>query len=321
MKTLPLLLCLAVFAGRVPAQEKIKLADLTLEDGSKLRDTVVLKVEPDGLRLEHRDGVAKVQFEALPEAVRKQFAFDPDKAGQFREEKEAERAVRAAADQKARVEGLLLQRRAQQDLDVAKGREEFYRLLESGEYSFPQLDKVLRDSIADLKAAGRKDLAAELESDRKMLRERELTRPGENARKEKDLLLARIRDLENEVAQINNAPQPVEVFYETGVIPIFVDRPIIISGPPCEKPHPQPPSCPPTVRPVNPGLPNPPATRPVGPVMPSPPAFRPVSPVIPTPPHSPRPSLPVIPSQPTLPTRVSMPSSGAQQFGAHLWKQ
>ena len=320
MKPLPLLLCLATLTGPALAGENIKLADITLEDGRVLKESVVLKVEPDGLRLEHRDGVSKVKFESLPEAVRKQFAFDQDKAEKFREEKETERAVRATEEHKARVEALLRERRAQQDLDVAKGREEFYRLLESGEYSFPQLDKVLQDSIADLKAAGRKDLAAELESDRKMLRERELTRPGENARKEKDQLLARIRDLENEVAQVKNAPQPVEVIYETGVIPVFVDRPIVVGVPPCDPPRPQPQPCPPTVRPVNPGLPSPPPARPVNPNLPSPPAFRPVSPVIPAPPQSPRPSLPVVPSQPAIPTRVSMPSSGAQLSGAHLWK-
>ena len=312
-----------MFTGPAFAVEKIKLADLTLEDGTVLKETVVLKVEPDGLRLEHRDGVGKVKFESLPAAVRKQFSFDPDAAEKFREEKETERAVKAAEERKARVEALLHERREKQELDVARGREEFYRLLESGEYSFPQLDKALQDSIADLKAAGRKDLAAELEGDRKMLRERELVRPGENARREKDQLLARIRGLENEVAQINNAPQPVEVIHETGVIPIFVDRPIVVGVPVCDPPRPQPQPCPPTVRPVNPGQPSPPAARPVNPNLPSPPAFHPVipvSPVFPTPPSSSRPSLPVAPSQPAIPTRVSMPSSGAQLSGAHLWK-
>ncbi len=317
MKTLPLLLCLAVLAGRTAAQEKMKLADLTLEDGTKLKDSVVLKVEPDGLRLEHKDGVSKVRFENLPEAVQKQFTFDREQAKKFRVEKETERANKAVVEHKARVEEIVRQQREVQESDFATGREEFYRLLESGEYSYPQLDKALQESIAVLTEAGREDLAAQLEDDRKLLRERELIRPGEKARREKDQLLARIRDLENQVAQLNNPPQPVAVVQDTGIIPIFVDRPIVVN------PYYTGPSygpCPPARRPVT----GPPHTvPPAAPCIPASPAIpaRPVSPAIPAAPFIPRSSLPVAPSHPMVPSRVTMPSSGAQQFGAHLWKK
>ena len=326
MKTLPLLLCLAVFTGRTAAQERIKLADLILEDGTKLKDTVVLKVEPDGLRLEHKDGVSKVRFENLPEAVQKRFTFDLEQAKKFREEKETERANRAVKEHKARVEEMVRQQREVQEHDFATGREEFYRLLESGEYSYPQLDKALQENIAVLTEAGREDLAAQLEDDRRLLRERELIRPGEKARQDREQLLARIRDLENQVAQLNNAPQPVAVIQETGVIPIFVDRPIVVNpyypGPACGVPRPvaTPGPCPPAGHPVT-GPPR--NVQPVAPFIPASPAIpaRPVNPAIPYAPSVPRSSLPVAPSQPMMPTRVTMPSSGAQQFGAHLWKK
>ena len=319
MKPLPLLLCLALFAGRVAAQEKMKLANLTLADGTVLKNTMVLKVEPDGLRLEHHDGVSKVKFENLPEEVQKRFTFDRDHAEKFREEKEIERATRATAERKARVEELLRQRRELQELDVARGREEFYRLVEAGEYSYPQLDKALQDSIADLKEVGRKDLAAQLESDRKLLRERELTRPGEKARQEKEQLTARIRDLENQVAQINNRPQVVEAVQDVTTIPIFIDRPIVVDRPfyvdrPASVPRP--------VNPPGPCLPSgrpatmvPHTMSPAAPYIP----FMPAVPAAPCVPHSS--SLPAAPTHPMIPTHVNMPSGGAQQHGAHLWNR
>ncbi len=317
MKTLSLLLCFAVIAGHTAAQEIIKLADVTLEDGTKLKDTVVLKVEPDGLRLEHKDGVSKVRFENLPKAVQKRFTFDHEQAKKYRKEKETERANKAVKEHKARVEEMVRQQREVQEHDFATGREEFYRLLESGEYSYPQLDKALLESIAVLTEAGREDLAGQLADDRKLLRERELIRPGEKARQDREQLLARIRDLENQVAQLNNPPQPVAVVQDTGVIPIFVDRPIVVNpyytGPACGVPHPAvtPGPCPPTGHPVT----GPP--RNVQPVAP----FIPASPAMPCAPSFPRSSLPVAPSRPMMPTRVTMPSSGAQQFGAHLWEK
>lgn len=319
MKPLPLLLCLAIMAGHASAQEIIKLADVTLEDGTKLKDTVVLKVEPDGLRLEHKDGVSKVRFENLPKAVQKRFTFDHEQAKKYREEKETDRANKAVKEHKARVEEMLRQQREVQEHDFATGREEFYQLLESGEYSYPQLDRALQESIAVLTEAGREDLAAQLEDDRKLLRERELIRPGEKARQDREQLHARIRDLENQVAQLKNAP--VAVVQDTGVIPIFVDRPIVVNpyytGPPCgvpPRPVVTPGPCPPAGHPVT----GPP--RSVQPVAP----FIPVSPAIPARPFNPpipRSSLPVAPSGQMMPTRVTMPSSGAQQFGAHLWKK
>ena len=315
MKTLPLLLLLAVFTGRAAAKEKIKLADITLEDGTALKDAVVLKVEPDGLRLEHHDGVSKVMFENLPGEVQKQFTFDLEEAEKFREERETDRATKAAGEHKARVEEIIRQRREVQERDAARGREEFYRLMESGEYSYPQLDNALKESISVLKEAGRKDLATMLEEDRKLLRERELIRPGERQRHEKDQLLDRIRDLENQVAQLNNAPPAVQVVHDTATIPIFVDRPIVIDRPVfVHPPHETPAPCPPSSHrvPSMPGI-----MTPYAPAQPA----RPFTPAVPQAPMQPRSSLPVAPSHSVAPTRVVMPSSGAQQHGAHLWKR
>lgn len=289
MKTLPLFILLALFAGRAAAKELVQLNDLKLEDGTTLKNAVVLKVEPDGLRLEHSAGVSKVKFEDLPAAVQKQFTFDREQAEDFRQKQEASREARAEAERRERVEQVLQQRREEQDADVMRSREAFFKLMASDEYSFPKLDKLMVDSIAIFKEAGRDDLAGVLEEDRKMLREHEVARPGEKYRRERDQLQARIRDLENQVAQMSSRPPDVRIVRDGEVFPIFVDRPVVIDRPVIvNRPAGQPTTCPPS-------------------------RSFPVAPQFAPPAATPRPVMPA-----TVP---AMPTSGAQQHGAHLWKK
>ena len=232
---------MALLAGRLAAKDPVIFNELKLEDGKVLKGAQVIRVEPDGLHISHKDGVAKVKFENLPENVQKQFEFDREEAAKYREEKDAAQEARDAEERREKVESLLSKQRAEQDEDVRRGREEFFALLGSGEYSYPQLDKILQDSIAALKEAGRNDLAATLEDDRKMLREREVTRPAESLRKERDQLAARVRDLELQLAQLNN--KPADPPRDTAVVwPIFVDRPVIIPQTIVDPSRPCPPS-------------------------------------------------------------------------------
>lgn len=154
---------------------------------------------------------------------------------------------------------MLEQRREDQESDFTRGREAFYRLMESDEYSYPKVDRSLIDSIAILKDAGRDDLAAMIEDDRKFIRERQLVRPGEKHRKEREQLVSRIRDLENQVAQLRNRPPDVRVIRDVDTIPVFVDRPVVI-----DRPVVYPPYCPPTRSPVfqPPSLRSPPLVQP-----------------------------------------------------------
>jgi len=308
------LLSLALLTGLLTAKEPVKFNELKLADGTLLQAATVLRTDPDGLHIEHRDGVSKVKFENLPAPVQQQFQFDREAAEKFRLDKEAALAAREAAERQARVEALLAKQRTDQDEDVRRGREEFFALLGSGEYSYPQLERILLDSIAALQAAGREDLAATLEDDRKLLREREVNRPAESLRRERDQLAARVRDLENQIALLNNRPaDPPE--NDTSVIwPIYVDRPVIFPVPvavnppaPLPCPHPAPlPSIRPAYAPVAP------AVRPVlTPVTPRVPAVRPAPVAVPR--------APMIPQAPRgVPAART---SGAQMSGAHLWKK
>ena len=304
MKTLLLLLPVLVFAGRSPAKEKVKFDDLLLSDGTTLKEAVVLKVEPDGLRLEHKEGVSKVKFEDLPEEVQKQFTFDREQADKFRQEKDTARELRLTAERKARVEEIVAQKRSEQESDLQKAREAFFAVLESDEYSYPQMDRALLESINVFKEAGRKDLGAQMEDDRKLLRERELVRPGPKFRQEKDQLQTRIQQLEKQIAALGQPPA-VQVVRDTELVPWFVDRPVIIDRPiVVDRPV------------VQPTVPCPPVTRPVTSPQPSRPSLSPQ--FTPAVPHAPQPVRPS-PSGPVMP--VTLPSGGAQQQGAHLWKK
>ena len=248
---LPLLLLSRVLA----APPDGGLGDVTLASGTVLKQAVVLKSEPDGLRLEHAHGVAKVKFEELPEALRQQYGFDPARAEAFRTEASRRAADEAAAERRRAAASVMEKEASQQEADVQRGREAFYSLLDAGGYNFAQVDKAMRDSIAILKEAGREDLAALLEEDRVNLRAREASRGNEADRREREQLLARIRDLEAQLGVLNQQPAGVAVVQDTQFIPFFVDRPIVVPTPvPCPVPPvpcPTPPViCPPTLTPL-----------------------------------------------------------------------
>jgi hypothetical protein len=242
MKLLPLLLLTAVTTLAAPAKKPVKFPELALTDGTVLKEVQVLKVEPDAIRVEHSDGVYRIKMENLPEAVQKQFGFDAEKAAAFRAVAEEENARIARQEHEARVAALLEKRREEQEEDVAKGREAFYAQMEADEYSYPRLDMTLMATIRTLKEAGREDLAALVEEDRALLRERELVRPGERLRRERDQLQARIRQLETQMAGMAN--RPAEVVHTVDTVPVFVDRPVIVNRPVHVPSNPTP--CPPS---------------------------------------------------------------------------
>lgn len=73
--------------------EDLKIGETTYKDYS------VLKVEPDGIKISHKDGVAKIRLEQLPPDLVKKYNLDPAKAAAFREKKEGEQ--KKADDAKA----------------------------------------------------------------------------------------------------------------------------------------------------------------------------------------------------------------------------
>jgi hypothetical protein len=85
MKKLLLLLPL-LFASGVMAQDK--LPDLRIQNSGgtvmNIQDVKLLRVEPDGLRVLHAAGTAKVPYELLPEALQVKYGFTAAKAQEHR---------------------------------------------------------------------------------------------------------------------------------------------------------------------------------------------------------------------------------------------
>jgi len=304
------LLFFALTTALLSAEEPAVFNELKLKDGTVLKAAKVLREQPDGLYIEHHEGAAKIKFENLPEAVQKQFGYDPDAAARFERERDSAQAAKDAADFREKSEAMLAAQKAKLEEDVRRGREDFFAILATGEYSYPQLDQLLQDSIAALKKAGREDLAETLQDDRQMLRQREITRPAENLRRERDQLAARVRDLENQLQKLNNQPAP-PAETTTVVWPVYVDRPVYI---PRTVVVDHPPHCPPPAStPVAPRLTPYSPARPVSPPQPAHPAV--TGPARPA--FTPRQS--VVPMAPAV--RFQPASSGAQVQGSHLWQK
>ncbi len=81
--------------------------DLHLTDGKVLKNARITKVEPDGLKIVHEDGVGKISAELLPDDLRAKYHFDPAKAQAFRkqtEEAQIEAARRMRKEREAVAE-------------------------------------------------------------------------------------------------------------------------------------------------------------------------------------------------------------------------
>ncbi|HEX2748836.1 MAG TPA: serine protease [Verrucomicrobiales bacterium] len=85
-RVLRFVFALALFGTSAAAQ--------TIPSLAGFKDVEITKVEPDGLRIMHKDGVAKIKFEQLPADMQAKYGYSPDKAKAFREKTEAEKADR-----------------------------------------------------------------------------------------------------------------------------------------------------------------------------------------------------------------------------------
>ncbi len=80
--------------------------DLTTTKGTVYKGVFVSKVEPDGLRIVHAGGAAKVSFEVLSPEVQKKYGYNPAKGEAFAKAEEEknkalvkEQAARARAEE------------------------------------------------------------------------------------------------------------------------------------------------------------------------------------------------------------------------------
>jgi hypothetical protein len=63
--------------------------DLKTIEGKEYKNVTVKRVEPDGLVLSSKSGIAKVYFTELPKDVQQRFNYDPEKAAAYSAEQNA----------------------------------------------------------------------------------------------------------------------------------------------------------------------------------------------------------------------------------------
>lgn len=234
------------------AQELPFFPDLTLRDGRKLTKVQVLKVEPDGIRVEHSAGAGKLGLEVLPSAVATKFNLSETDAAEWRETEKKRKDGEAAAERQAAVKKVLDAARAEQDEQVRQQRLALYQQMRDGSFNYVEADAALRKSIDIYKEAGREDLADLLRDDRETLRQQEIYRPTANMEAEKKKLADRVSQLEADLANARNQP-PAIIYTEPS--PVWVpsttiyynNDPVYVPVPYC--PPPVPDNCPPALRP------------------------------------------------------------------------
>jgi hypothetical protein len=93
------LVLLLLLATRLTAQ--VSLPDLRVQNAGgtvvEIHDVKLLHVDPDGIRVLHSAGSAKIPYELLPDDLQSKYGFNADKAQQHRDEVTAARQTAAAA--------------------------------------------------------------------------------------------------------------------------------------------------------------------------------------------------------------------------------
>lgn len=175
----------------------VELGTVRLRDGRTLEKVIVMKVEADGLRVEHRAGAGKIRMIDLPSNLAERFS--PDASGKGagtvptpgapKDDKSPAEAERAAQDSQVRQERMAI-------FDQIKA-----------ESNYAAVDGQLLQKIKDWKDAGRDDLATLFEEDRVLLKQQELTRSSGTRTAEKESMADRLSKLQAEVAAVNQRLQ------------------------------------------------------------------------------------------------------------------
>jgi len=84
----------AVVAFLLALARPASARDFVTTNGTEYKDAKVDKVHPTGIDITYAKGIAFLEFEELPESVRKEFGYDPEKAREAA--KKAEKKIEAA---------------------------------------------------------------------------------------------------------------------------------------------------------------------------------------------------------------------------------
>jgi len=266
MKTLPAAFLFSLLA--LPSWgAPVALGTVKLRDGRQFEDVKVMKVEPDGLRVEHRSGLGKLKLEDLPSELAQRFSLDEATASAWRLEEKKRLDTAAETRRRNEVRTLAEAPRAEQDAQARTQRMSIFDQAKASLVNYVLLDDQLLTWIQLWKDAGREDLAARFEEDREVLKQQEIARPATSQEQERQALAQRVADLQEEVAAVNQQPTTTTIVMDSNhdrfrpfyYPEYYYQRPSIYVQNPVFN---QPPYCPPVAvrppvmpRPVNMGNP------------------------------------------------------------------
>ena len=199
MKTLPAVFLFSLLALPTWAAP-VALGTVKLRDGRQFEDVKVMKVEPDGLRVEHRSGLGKLKLEDLPSDLARRFSLDEATASAWRLEEKKRLDTAAETRRRTEVRTLAEAPRAEQDAQARTQRMSIFDQAKASLVNYVVLDDQLLTWSQLWKDAGREDLAARFEEDREVLKQQEIARPASAQEKERQALAQRVANLQQEVA-------------------------------------------------------------------------------------------------------------------------
>ncbi len=230
-----------------PSMEPVALGSLMTTKGRKFISAVVTGVEPDGIKLRHADGAAKVKFTDLPTDLQTKFGYEPGKAQSFEAEEQKKRQERI--DQDKRISEAKEQEEA--ELDFKSLQKSFLDSMVLGGDLMKVRERMLK-AIADYEMLGKTAWVEVLKRDLELLEKRIAHAPSlnlqdQNRRLEAELAQLRLQ-LKQSMTDIDAArrqPRTIVIPQEVRV-PVPVEVPVHIPVPvPVQMPTPAP-YCPPT---------------------------------------------------------------------------
>jgi len=224
MRPIPLYLCFYCLILNVQA-DPVKLGNVKLRDGRQLSAVNVLKVEPDGLRVEHQAGAGKLRIEELPESVIQKFNLSDTAATTWRQEEKARLDAAQTARRQEKIKILASASREYQESTTTSQRLAISRQKKDTAADYVLLDNQLREKAQEWQDAGRGDLAARFEDDRQLLKQQEIARPSAKLEAERDALAQRVDQLERDlnlarIQAVTNYVQPLAYPYGTNSLTI-----------------------------------------------------------------------------------------------------
>jgi hypothetical protein len=187
MKPFPSLLFawLILLTSAAPAAPKAeKPFTLTTESGKVYHKVQVMAVDPDGLRIIHAEGAAKIAFEQLDAELQAKYHFDSEKAAAFRAEMEKQLKAETEANQKLKAEAE--EERAHASFN--EFRKSLLNSLQQLNYNYAELDSEIVGRIQQYRENSHEEWARVLEGDRELLKQRESQRASlENNERAKEL--------------------------------------------------------------------------------------------------------------------------------------